>query len=114
MLLAPPPAHAGLDISLPQVQQIVTMLKQMFDWVVVDLGLPLDEPACGFLDCADRIIVNVLPEMVGLRNTRLMLDHFHNRGYAEEKIWLVINRASMTGGIARRDIEDRLRCSMAC
>ena len=108
VLLAPPPANAALEISLPQVQQIVTMLKQMFDWVVVDLGLPLDEPACGFLDCADRIIVNVLPEMVGLRNTRLMLDHFHNRGYAEEKIWLVINRASMTGGIARRDIEERL------
>ena len=30
------------------------------------------------------------------------------QGYTEEKIWLVINRASMTGGIARRDIEERL------
>jgi len=81
----------------------------MFTWVVVDLGLPLDEMAFAFLDGADRIVLNVLPEMVGLRNTRLMLDQLHGRGYPTERIWLVVNRSTMKGGVSTEDIERRLR-----
>ena len=77
VLLAPPPADLTHPISLPQVQQVLVWLKRMFPWVIVDLGLPLDETAFAFLDGADRIVMSVLPEMVGLRNTRLMLDQLH-------------------------------------
>jgi pilus assembly protein CpaE len=77
--------------------------------VVVDLGLPLDDTAYAFLDSADRIVMTVLPEMVGLRNTRLMIDQLQARGHGEEKVWLVLNRATIPSGIARQDIEGRLR-----
>jgi pilus assembly protein CpaE len=110
VLLAPPPAALfGNTLSLPQVQQILVVLKRIFPLVVVDLGLPLDETAFAFLDGADRIVMSVLPEMVGLRNTRLMLDQFAERGYPREKIELVVNRADAKGGVAPRDIEARLR-----
>jgi pilus assembly protein CpaE len=108
VLLAPPPGELEGSISLPHVQQILGALRRMFAWVVVDVGLPLDETAYAYLDSADRIIVSVLPEMVGLRNTRLMFDQLYERGYAENKVWLVVNRATMRGGISIRDIEDRL------
>jgi len=108
VLLAPPPATLSNPISLPQVQQILVFLKRMFAWVLVDLGLPLDETAFAFLDSADRIVVSVLPEMVGLRNTRLMLSHLYDWGYPEDKVWLVVNRATMKGGVSTRDIEQRL------
>ena len=84
----------------------------MFPWVVVDLGLPLDETAFAFLDGADRIVISVLPEMVGLRNTRLMLDQLYLRGYSSDKIWLILNRFSMRGGIPQADIEARLRVAV--
>jgi pilus assembly protein CpaE len=109
VLLAPPPASLNEPVSLPQVQQVLAHLKRMFGWVVVDLGLPLDETAFAFLDSADRIVMTVLPEMVGLRNTRLMLDQLHGRGYPDDKVWLVLNRATIRGGISQRDIENRLR-----
>ena len=108
VLLAPPPADLSVPISLPQVQQILVFLKRMFPWVVVDLGLPLDEMAFAFLDSADRIVVTVLPEMVGLRNTRLMLDRLRERGYAEDSVYLVLIRATMKGGVSQGDIEERL------
>jgi pilus assembly protein CpaE len=113
VLLAPPPADLSNPISLPQVQHIMVLLKRMFPWVIVDLGLPLDETAFAFLDSADRIILTVLPEMVGLRNTRLMLDQLRGRGYADDKVWPVLNRATMVGGISPRDIEERLRVPLA-
>ena len=109
VLLAPPPADLTHPISLPQVQQVLATLKRMFPWVVVDLGLPMDETAFAFLDSADRIVMTVLPEMVGLRNTRLMLDQLHGRGYPSEKIWLLLNRADLRGGVSVSDIEERLR-----
>jgi pilus assembly protein CpaE len=111
-LLAPPPASLSSPISLPQVQQILVLLKRMFSWVVIDLGLPLDETAFAFLDSADRIVLSVLPEMVGLRNTRLMLDHFREQGYPGDKMWLVVNRATMRGGVTSADIEGRLRMKL--
>jgi len=109
VLLAPPPADLTHPISLPQVQQILVLLRRMFPWVLVDLGLPMDETAFAFLDSADRIVMSVLPEMVGLRNTRLMLDQLHERGYPDEKVWLVLNRSGMPGGVPAGDIEERLR-----
>ncbi len=109
VLLAPPAADLANPIPLQQVQQVLVWLKRMFGWVMVDLGLPMDETAFAFLDGADRIVMTVLPEMVGLRNTRMMLDQFHQRGYPEEKIWLVLNRATMKAGVSVADIEERLR-----
>jgi len=109
VLLAPPPADLSHPITLPQVEQILVSLKAMFPWVVVDLGLPMDETAFGFLDGADRIVVSVLPEMIGLRNTRLLVDQLHDRGYPPERIWLVLNRSNLKGGVSVEDIEARLR-----
>jgi pilus assembly protein CpaE len=93
---------------LPQVQQILVLLKRMFPWVVVDLGLPLDDTAYAFLDSADHIIMTMLPEMVGLRNCRLMLDQLRARGYPDWKVSPVLNRSTMQGGVTEPDIEERL------
>jgi len=111
VLLAPPPANHSSRISLPKVQQILMVLKRMFPWVIVDTGLPLNETAFAFLDSADRILVTALPEMVGLRNTRLLLDQLRDHGYSDRKIWLILNRADMTGGVSRDDIQERLKVS---
>jgi len=114
VLLAPPPGHDGSHlVSLPQVQEILAVLKRMFPWVVVDLGLPLDEAAYAFLDEADRILVSVVPEMVALRNTRRLVDQLNLRGYPEDKVWLVLNRATIRGGVSKADIEGRLRMNAA-
>lgn len=112
VLIAPPPADVPNPISLPQVQQILAWLKRMFAWVVVDVGLPVVESAFAFLDGADRIVMSVLPEMVGLRNTRLMLDLLHERGYPADKTWLVVNRATLHNGVPVHDIEARLRVAV--
>lgn len=108
VLLAPPPIYGSMDISLPQVEQIVSQLRVMFDWVVIDLGALQDESGYAFLDSADYIVMTVLPELVCLRNTRLLFDQLVARGYPEDRIWLVLNRAGINGGVDKSDIEERL------
>ncbi len=108
-LLAPLPNESFEPPSCADIQEIVAQLKRNYTWVIVDLGLPLDELAFSFLDVADRIVVNVLPEMVGLRNTRCMIESMLARGYSEERIWLVASRSPTEGAIQKTDIEARLR-----
>ena len=112
-LLAPPPETLEQPITLPQVQEVLTWLKRIFPWVIVDLGLPMDETAFAFLDSADRIVISVVPEMVGLRNTKLLLDQLRARGYTSKKILLVLNRADLKGGVSPSDIEKRLHITIA-
>jgi pilus assembly protein CpaE len=108
VLLAPPPAEMTVSLTLPQVQQVLVWLRRMFPWVVVDLGLPLDETAFAFLDSADLICMLVLPEMVGLRNARLMFEQLATRGYPEDRIWLILNRRGLPGGMEQPVLEDWL------
>lgn len=113
VLLAPEMGALADPISLPQAQQILVLMKRMFRWVLADVGLPLDETACGFLDAADRILVTLVPELGGLRNTRLMLDQFKTRGYHRDKTWLILNRATLRAGVSQADIQERLHMEVA-
>jgi pilus assembly protein CpaE len=113
VLVAPSPDDLIRPITVPQTQQMLAHFKRMFGWVVVDLGLPLDEMAYAFLDAADRIVMTVLPELTGLRNTRIMLEHFRVRGYAADKVRLVLNRATMPAAVRKHDIEEKLHVRVA-
>lgn len=108
LLLAPPPEDMGNPIPVLKLYRILLELRRTFPWVMVDLGLPMNEQAYAFLGGADRIVMSVLPEMVGLRNTRLMLEQLYDRGYSRDKVWLVLNRGSLRGGVSAGDIEERL------
>jgi pilus assembly protein CpaE len=108
VMLAPPPAEMSGSLSLPHVEQVVVWLRRMYPWVIVDLGLPLDETAFAFLDCADLICLSVPPEMIGLRNTRLMYDQLVARGFSEDAIWLILNRDGLPSGVKKPVIEEWL------
>jgi len=113
VLLAPPPTRGAPPVGPAHVQQIVAILRRMFDWVVVDVGLPHDAAAYGYLGLADRVVLNVLPEMIGLRNTQNLLARLQSKGIARERIWVVVNRATLRGGLPLVDIQGRMAIDVA-
>ena len=108
VLHAPPSGQSEQRISRLQVQELCLWLKRMFTWVIVDLGLPIDETGFAFLDAADLVVMSVLPEMVGLRNARRMLDQLSARGYPDGKLWPVVNRDGLPSGIPVPEVENWL------
>ncbi|MFC2029566.1 CpaE family protein [Chloroflexota bacterium] len=112
VLLAPTATAYTESLTLPQVQHILVLLRSMFPWVVVDLGPPLNDMAFAFLDSADRIVITTLPDLVALRNTRILLDQLQGRGYGADKVFLVLNRSTMRGVVGRNDIEDQLQMQL--
>jgi pilus assembly protein CpaE len=108
VLMAPEPDGRSAPVSPAQAQQVLALLGRLYRWTIVDLGLPMDETAWGFVDAADLVILSVLPEMAGLRNMRLLIDQLLERGVEQERLWVVLNRATITGGVSTTDIEKRL------
>lgn len=109
ILLAPAPGSLSEPITPAQMQQILVQLKRNADWVLVDVGVPHDATAFAVLDAADRIVLSLLPEMSSLTRTQHLVERLRERRYAESKLWLTLNRATMRPAIGRNEIERRLR-----
>lgn len=108
-LLAPPPAAEAAPKTPAQVRGILQVLRGAASWIAVDLGLPADDRAWAFLASADRAVINVLPEAIGLRNARRLLESLWERGLPEGAACVVLNRAEMHGGLAPEEIRDHLK-----
>ena len=104
MLLAPP-VEDLLLIAPVHLQRILTLMRRLYDVVVVDTRPILDETTVAFLDLSDVILTICTPDIAALRNLRIFLDAATRLGYGSEKIRLVLNRADMRGAIARGEVE---------
>ena len=97
--------YRASPLTRPQVQTLVLNLRRTSSWILIDLGLPTDEMAYAFLDAAELVVMSVLPEMIGLRNARLMLDQLYSRGYPLSKVWVVLNRDGLPGGMPLDELQ---------
>ena len=108
VMVTPPPGHMETHASTTQMERVLVLLRRMFPWTVVDLGHPLDEVAYSVTDVADVVLVVLPPEMAAIRNARVLVDQMSARGYPQDKVWIVLNRASAAHGIPQGEIERRL------
>jgi pilus assembly protein CpaE len=80
-------------ISPDQVGQVLSHLRQMFKYVVVDATHSFEDRTIEVLDVSDIILLVVLLDLPNIRNVQRCLDIFNRLpGYSEEKVRLVINR----------------------
>lgn len=91
-LLAQPEDAADADrIRSGEVGEVLTRLKTMFEYVVVDTARRFDERTLEALDLADHILLLAALDLPTIRNTRRCLEVFHRLGYGE-RLKLVVNR----------------------
>ncbi len=91
--------------------KILSCLRDMVRYVVVDLDSTIDETALAMVELCDWAILVVTPEITALRPTRLFMELISDVGLGsvDDKLLLVLNRASSQGGVPTRDIERQLR-----
>ncbi len=91
------------------VAETLTVLRQMYPWVVVDTGCNFREANLTALDLADQILLISSPEVPTLHNTArsldILVDHLD---YGRDKLLLVLNRANSALGITMEDIRKGL------
>jgi pilus assembly protein CpaE len=100
-LLAQPEDQADADrIAAPDVGQVLTRLKTLFEFVVVDTNRRFEERTLEALDLADHILLLVALDLPTIRNARRAVEVFRRLGHID-RLKLVLNRHRSTRGSDR-------------
>ena len=101
----PAPLEPSLadEISTQAIVKMLTMLKRMFDYIVVDTAPFLDEPVLSILERSDDVLLVVDMDLPSVKNAKLALDTLKLIKYPMDKIKLILNRSNSK---ARLDIEE--------
>jgi pilus assembly protein CpaE len=100
------PEYAEL-ISPKVIQKVMSLLLRQNDYVIVDTGVGLQESTLHFIEQADQVLVVTNLEMATLKNTKLLLETLQTLGL-QDKVQVVINRATMESVIQATDVPDIL------
>jgi pilus assembly protein CpaE len=104
ILLAPPRIEYADMISVRDVDKILSLLRRLYDLVVIDMSVGLDDLNLLLLDQADVVLEIVTYDSTTIHNTIAMADTFRAIGYPATKVRYLVNRADATGGIDPGDL----------
>ena len=104
ILLAPPRLEQHEMISLRDIDKILSMLRRVYDMVVIDNASHLGDVTLGLLDASDPILEIVTFDATTIHSTIAMADTFRAIGYPASRIRYLLNRADSAGGIDPTDL----------
>jgi pilus assembly protein CpaE len=105
LLAAPLKAESAEDIEPRHIYEIMELLRQRFDFVIIDTPHSFDAVTISALDHADQILMVLTLEIHAIRSTRRALEIFDRLGYPRKKIRLVVNRWSKTIELDQKQVE---------
>lgn len=105
LLAAPLEAEVAEDVQTGHVVETIEMLRERYDFVVLDLPHTFDAITITALDHADEILLVLTLDILATRSAQRALAIFRRLGYSNEKIRLVLNRWSKQSDMELRHIE---------
>ena len=108
ILLAPPRIEMAEMITPRDIDKILSLLRRVYDAIVIDMSSSINDINLGFLDASDTIIEIVTYDSTTIHNTIAMADTFRSIGYPPTKVRYLVNRADSPGGIEPEDLQRAL------
>jgi pilus assembly protein CpaE len=90
------------------IDQILTLLRSTFRYIVIDANDVLDEVTLKVLDESDSILTVFTSDLPAIYNTHQCLDIFQRMGYGREKVLLIMNRCASLKGAPVRELEESI------
>jgi pilus assembly protein CpaE len=104
ILLAPPRIEMAEMVTLRDLEKVLSLLRRLYDAVIIDMSVALDEINLALLDRADIILELVTYDSTTIHNTIALADTFRVIGYSPAKVQYVVNRADANAGIDPADL----------
>lgn len=105
------PPEADL-LTTEHFNACMNLLRNEYDYIVVDLPHDFREIAYRTLDLSDAIVIVIAPEMASVRAAAAAIETYKKLGYDQEKITIVMNWTFERHGLARKNIEAALHHSI--
>jgi pilus assembly protein CpaE len=105
------PIEPGTAESIPAtlVTQVLRLLKQQFDFVVVDTPPAFDDHVLAAFDQSDMVALLATLDIPALKNLKLTLETLDLLNYPRDRWRLVLNRADSKVGLALGEVEKTLK-----
>jgi pilus assembly protein CpaE len=94
LLSAPREADLADDIEPEHIFEVIEILRERFDYVVIDPQHTFDAITLAALDQSDEIVLVLTLDIPAIRSTQRALQIFDRLGYPRHKIRIVVNRWS--------------------
>lgn len=107
VLTAPLRPEQGEAIHGDEIEKILKLLKENFQYVVIDTPPYFHETNLAAFDFADKILVIAAPDLPAIKNVKVGLETLNGLSL-KEKIILILNRSNQEVGIYPQDIESSL------
>src|ERR687894_378339 len=105
LLSAPREADSADDIEPEHVFEVIEILRERFDYVVIDPQHTFDAITLAALDQADDVLLVLTLDIPAIRSTQRALQIFDRLGYPRHKIKIVVNRFSRQIDLDLRQVE---------
>jgi pilus assembly protein CpaE len=104
ILLAPPRIEMAEMVTTRDLEKVISLLRRLYDVVVIDMSVRLDEMNLALLDRSDVILEIVTFDSTTIHNTIALADTFRVIGYPPTKVHYLLNRADAAAGIDPADL----------
>ena len=108
ILFAPPRIEMAEMVLVRDIEKTISLMRRLYDLVIIDTGVGLDELTLALLDQADTILEIVTYDSTTIRNTIAMAETFQKIGYPPSKVQYLVNRADSNAGIDPADLRQAL------
>jgi len=113
MLLAPVVPGDVENISPALVSELLTVLRGIFDYVVVDTPPQLSDHVLAAIDISSHLVLITTPDVPALKNLRMTLDVLDMISYPAGRRSVVLNRSDSKVGLSPEDVERVVRGPIA-
>jgi len=108
ILLAPPRIEMAEMVTSRDIEKVLSLLRQLYEFVIIDTRAALSEDVLVFLDSADMILQVLTYDSMAIRSLAMSAETFAAIGYPPSKMATVLNRADASGGFEKADVEQAL------
>jgi len=113
LLLAPVTPGDAEKIPPPLVRELLTVLRGMYDHVVVDTPAQFSEHVLIAMDASAHHVLLTTPDVPALKNLRVTLDTFDMLSYPADIRSIVLNRSDAKVGLTTEDVTRVVRGPIA-
>ena len=93
VMLAPVRPEDAESISATRIAHVIKMMRDTFDYVVVDTSPSFSDAVLAALDRSDSIFVITTMDVASIKNTRISLQKLRQLGFENGRVNLVLNRS---------------------
>ena len=106
------PAFAD-DITTAGLMQMLDILKENYDYVIIDTAAMLDELILSLIEKSDDVLMLVDMDLPSVKNAKLALETLRLLKFSTSNVKLVMNRSNSKAKLDNKEIEGALKMEMS-